>query len=280
MAMKEPGGRLPAATQHPTSTVATEAEGAPKPAGKPRRRRGPKAECSACGKDFASQQYFERHFVGTSDYLWSPERPDGWRCLSTEELRAKGYEQDQYGRWRNARNAARGRSLREAGERSDVEPAASIQSAAAASAPRNGKPLLGVELNPRAGSAMKAVLAACEERRHLDPSGRWVCAEDVAAEGAGGPPSASQVESIRRAMRTLGARGLVEARHVSGRVVGRPTGRRVLAARLPLDDEERAEEAWKIAAFEAAAAHLKGTAVTRAVQAANGMPRREEPPLP
>jgi hypothetical protein len=46
---------------------------------------------------------FDAHRVGKIDYLWSPNHPDGRRCLSPAELSEKGFRTDMYGRWRSPR---------------------------------------------------------------------------------------------------------------------------------------------------------------------------------
>src|SRR5689334_6862365 len=55
--------------------------------------------CGVCGADFTSLRSFDAHRVGVHEYLASPERPDGRRCLTPDELRVAGYEQDARGRW-------------------------------------------------------------------------------------------------------------------------------------------------------------------------------------
>jgi hypothetical protein len=46
--------------------------------------------CSACGKDFGGVRAFDLHRVGKHAYSYSPERPDGRRCLSEQEMLARG----------------------------------------------------------------------------------------------------------------------------------------------------------------------------------------------
>jgi hypothetical protein len=55
--------------------------------------------CRACGNDFTSVKLFDRHRVGVHAYDYSPERPDGRRCLSAEEMLENGWRQDARGRW-------------------------------------------------------------------------------------------------------------------------------------------------------------------------------------
>jgi hypothetical protein len=53
--------------------------------------------CTSCGLDMGSDELFDRHRVGTHDYThaeglrMSPPREDGRRCLTPEEMRAKGW---------------------------------------------------------------------------------------------------------------------------------------------------------------------------------------------
>lgn len=62
--------------------------------------------CNTCGKDFKSVSAFDQHRTGTFEYDYSqgvkmdPPREDGRRCMSTDEMRVKGMEQDKFGRWR------------------------------------------------------------------------------------------------------------------------------------------------------------------------------------
>jgi hypothetical protein len=121
------------------------------------------------------------------------------------------------------------------------------------------------------GKAQRFVLDALARKRvgGFEP-GRWywMDAGEIAAERGGHAPSAAEVESIRRAIHSLAAEGLVEAKHsdqsregepvtITVRAIGddgeftdefeehtyRPTrGYRVLIARIALTDEERAAE--------------------------------------
>jgi hypothetical protein len=56
--------------------------------------------CRRCGEDFGSLSAFDAHRVGRHDYLWSPEREDGRRCLDVDELERAGWHRDSCGRWR------------------------------------------------------------------------------------------------------------------------------------------------------------------------------------
>jgi hypothetical protein len=53
--------------------------------------------CTSCGCDFTGDDLFERHRVGVHDYTYSegakmdPPREDGRRCLTRDEMRAKGW---------------------------------------------------------------------------------------------------------------------------------------------------------------------------------------------
>ena len=55
--------------------------------------------CRSCRKDFGSVSAFDAHRVGKHSHDWSEEKPDGRRCLDGEEM-AKGWHQDNNGRWR------------------------------------------------------------------------------------------------------------------------------------------------------------------------------------
>jgi hypothetical protein len=55
--------------------------------------------CSACRADFTSVRLFDRHRVGAHAYDHSPDRPDGRRCLTVEEMLANGWDRDANGRW-------------------------------------------------------------------------------------------------------------------------------------------------------------------------------------
>jgi hypothetical protein len=55
--------------------------------------------CSSCGLDFASVAAFDAHRRGTHAHLGTPDRPDGRRCLTADELVDRGWERDRHGRW-------------------------------------------------------------------------------------------------------------------------------------------------------------------------------------
>jgi hypothetical protein len=63
--------------------------------------------CRSCGEDFAGDTYFDRHRIGTHDYLWSPEREDGRRCLDADEMLAVGLRRNAEGRWYDPESAQR-----------------------------------------------------------------------------------------------------------------------------------------------------------------------------
>jgi hypothetical protein len=71
---------------------------APSPTSDPRLAHAPKNGCAACRADFTSLRLFEGHRVGDHP-LERPEHENGRRCLATEELRAKGWAQEDQGRW-------------------------------------------------------------------------------------------------------------------------------------------------------------------------------------
>jgi hypothetical protein len=72
-------------------------------------RRSGGYECGTCGLDFGSLEAFDKHFVGTNDYLWSPERPGGRRCLTEAECELGGFVRNAFGRLTLPRSLTRGR---------------------------------------------------------------------------------------------------------------------------------------------------------------------------
>jgi hypothetical protein len=65
----------------------------------PRFNQKPLNGCSGCRNDFTSTRLFDAHRVGTYAYDWSPDHEDGRRCLDSEEMQAKGWAEDDRGRW-------------------------------------------------------------------------------------------------------------------------------------------------------------------------------------
>lgn len=82
----------------------------------------PIAYCRSCEWDFAGQSYFDLHRVGVHAYTYSeglkmegqrtksgaplePPAEDGRRCLTEVEMRKKGWEVDDRGRWSDPRRA-------------------------------------------------------------------------------------------------------------------------------------------------------------------------------
>lgn len=55
--------------------------------------------CRACGHDFSSVRLFDAHRVGKHAYLFDAEHLDGRRCLDASEMEAKGWAQNERGRW-------------------------------------------------------------------------------------------------------------------------------------------------------------------------------------
>lgn len=55
--------------------------------------------CGACCADFTSTRLFDAHRVGKHAYEFSPDRPDGRRCLATSEMVENGWKQDEKDRW-------------------------------------------------------------------------------------------------------------------------------------------------------------------------------------
>ncbi len=56
--------------------------------------------CRGCGQDFAAVSGFDKHRVGSHAFDYSPDRPDGRRCLTVAEIEARGMRCDTNGRWR------------------------------------------------------------------------------------------------------------------------------------------------------------------------------------
>jgi hypothetical protein len=54
---------------------------------------------------------FDTHRVGTHEYLWSPDREDGRRCLDAEEMKSRGMSQNDMGRWQIDADVERARRL-------------------------------------------------------------------------------------------------------------------------------------------------------------------------
>jgi len=61
--------------------------------------------CSGCGQDFTSTLLFDTHRLGRYEYTLEqglrlePPREDGRRCLDADEMKAKGCELNERGRW-------------------------------------------------------------------------------------------------------------------------------------------------------------------------------------
>jgi hypothetical protein len=75
----------------------------------------PLNQCGACREDFTSVKLFDRHRVGVHAYTYSegvrmdPIREDGRRCLDAQEMRQKGWEQNEQGRWFDPASVSRAR---------------------------------------------------------------------------------------------------------------------------------------------------------------------------
>lgn len=54
--------------------------------------------CRGCDQDFASVESFDAHRVGKHAFDFSPERPDGRRCVTTVEMLDRGFRLDPRGR--------------------------------------------------------------------------------------------------------------------------------------------------------------------------------------
>jgi len=72
--------------------------------------------CRSCGQDFSSIKMFDWHRVGVHSYTYSegikmtPMREDGRRCLSVDEMRAKGWTLNDRERWIDPALVARARA--------------------------------------------------------------------------------------------------------------------------------------------------------------------------
>jgi hypothetical protein len=55
--------------------------------------------CSACGAEFGGTTAFDLHRVGSHQYEWSSDRPDGRRCLSADEMLERGLHINKRGTW-------------------------------------------------------------------------------------------------------------------------------------------------------------------------------------
>lgn len=64
--------------------------------------------CRPCGQDFNGLTLFDAHRVGKHDFTYkeglrmNPPRENGRRCLTVEEMTAKGWTLNQRGRWVDA----------------------------------------------------------------------------------------------------------------------------------------------------------------------------------
>jgi hypothetical protein len=55
--------------------------------------------CTSCGMDFGSVVAFDAHRVGKHAYEYSPEHPDGRRCLTPKEMSEKKFKLNRRGAW-------------------------------------------------------------------------------------------------------------------------------------------------------------------------------------
>lgn len=55
--------------------------------------------CTSCGQDFGGERAFDLHRVGDHDHLFSPDHPEGRRCLTEQEMIERGMYRGRYGRW-------------------------------------------------------------------------------------------------------------------------------------------------------------------------------------
>jgi hypothetical protein len=68
--------------------------------------------CTECGYDFANAEVFNAHRVGSRQYDYSEERPDGRRCLTQKEMGLRGWRPNKRGRWMIPHRSARGRQIK------------------------------------------------------------------------------------------------------------------------------------------------------------------------
>ena len=55
--------------------------------------------CSSCGKRFGGVVAFDAHRVGRHAYDYSPQHPDGRRCLTEKEMRETKFKLNKRGAW-------------------------------------------------------------------------------------------------------------------------------------------------------------------------------------
>jgi hypothetical protein len=55
--------------------------------------------CSSCGKRFGGVVAFDAHRVGRQAYDYSPQHPDGRRCLTEKEMRETKFKLNKRGAW-------------------------------------------------------------------------------------------------------------------------------------------------------------------------------------
>jgi hypothetical protein len=76
-------------------------------------------ECGACGEDFGGVSAFDAHRIGKHAYLFEeglsmvPPSEDGRRCLSTQEMEARGFAKNARGLWSVGKDLERARKRRE-----------------------------------------------------------------------------------------------------------------------------------------------------------------------
>jgi hypothetical protein len=55
--------------------------------------------CARCGKRFGGVVAFDAHRVGRHAYDYSPQHPDGRRCLTTKEMGETKFKLNKRGAW-------------------------------------------------------------------------------------------------------------------------------------------------------------------------------------
>ena len=69
-------------------------------------------QCTVCGEYFSGTTMFDRHRVGEHAHLFSPEHPEGRRCLSRDEMSSRGWELHPSKGWQDPKQVLRGRQRR------------------------------------------------------------------------------------------------------------------------------------------------------------------------
>lgn len=88
----------------------------------------------ACGRDFSSEEAFDRHRVGVHEYTFpeglrfEPPRADGRRCLDVDGILALGWEKNAQGGWFDPERVARSRESLAASQNAYAKPTGAVAS--------------------------------------------------------------------------------------------------------------------------------------------------------